>query len=68
MTFMLSSKTAHPDEAARVLGTDLGNRDLASEIFGFTRSSSLLTDASSEVQLPFQSDVIDSGEKAGWRT
>ncbi len=57
MTFMLSSKTAHPDEAARVLELIFGNRDLASEIFGFTRSSSLLTDASSEVQLPFQSDV-----------
>jgi ABC-type glycerol-3-phosphate transport system substrate-binding protein len=57
MTFMLSSKTSHPEEVDRVLAIVFESKDLATEIFGFTRTSSLLADSSSEVQLPIQADV-----------
>jgi ABC-type glycerol-3-phosphate transport system substrate-binding protein len=57
MTFMLSSRTDHPDEAAKVLEMIFGSRDLASEIFDFTRSSSLLNDSGTIIPLPIQSDV-----------
>jgi ABC-type glycerol-3-phosphate transport system substrate-binding protein len=57
MTFMKSSKTSRPEEVDEVLAALFGSKDLASEIFDFTQTSSLLKDAGSEVPLPIQADV-----------
>ena len=56
MTFMKSSKTEHPAEVDAVLAAVFGSKDLASRIFDFTRTSSLLKDGS-EVPLPIQADI-----------
>jgi ABC-type glycerol-3-phosphate transport system substrate-binding protein len=56
MTFMKSSKTSRPDEVDAVLAAVFGSRDLASRIFDFTRTSSLLKEGS-DVPLPIQIDV-----------
>jgi hypothetical protein len=53
---MKSSKTEHPAEVDAVLAAVFGSKDLASRIFDFTRTSSLLKDGS-EVPLPIQADV-----------
>jgi ABC-type glycerol-3-phosphate transport system substrate-binding protein len=56
MTFMKSSKTEHPAEVDAVLAAVFGSKDLASRIFDFTRTSSLLKEGS-EVRLPIQADI-----------
>lgn len=57
MTFMKSSRTSHPAEVDRVLAAVFGSRELASEIFGYTRTFSLLKDAGTAVDLPVQADI-----------
>jgi ABC-type glycerol-3-phosphate transport system substrate-binding protein len=57
MTFMKSSRTAHPDEVDEVLSAVFSSRELASEILGFTRTSPLLKDAGPAIDLPVQADI-----------
>jgi ABC-type glycerol-3-phosphate transport system substrate-binding protein len=64
MTFMKSSRTSHADAVDQVLHAIFESKDLASEIFDFTKTSSLLKNIGPEVPLLIQSD-IDSYLKAG---
>jgi hypothetical protein len=64
MTFMKSSRTPHADAVDQVLHAIFESKDLASEIFDFTKTSSLLKNIGPEVPLLIQSD-IDGFLKAG---
>jgi len=64
MTFMKSSRTSHADAVDQVLNAIFESKDLASEIFDFTKTSSLLKNVGPEVPLLIQSD-IDGFLKAG---
>jgi ABC-type glycerol-3-phosphate transport system substrate-binding protein len=64
MTFMESSRTLHAAEVDNVLHAVFESKDLASEIFDFTKTSSLLKNIGPEVPLLIQPD-IDSYLKAG---
>ena len=64
MTFMKSSHTSHADAVDQVLHAIFESKDLASEIFDFTKTSSLLKNIGPEVPLLIQSD-IDGFLKAG---
>ena len=64
MTFMKSSRTSHAEAVDQVLHVIFESKDLASEIFDFTKTSSLLKNIGPEVPLLIQSD-IDSYLKAG---
>ena len=57
MTFMKSSRTSHGDEVDQVLHAIFESKDLASEIFDFTKTSSLLKNIGPEVPLLIQSDI-----------
>jgi ABC-type glycerol-3-phosphate transport system substrate-binding protein len=64
MTFMKSSRTSHADAVDKVLHAIFESKDLASEIFDFTKTSSLLKNIGPEVPLLIQSD-IDAFLKTG---
>ncbi len=64
MTFMKSSRTSHAEAVDQVLHAIFESKELASEIFDFTKTSSLLKNIGPEVPLLIQSD-IDSYLKAG---
>jgi len=64
MTFMKSSRTSHADAVDQVLHAIFESRELASEIFDFTKTSSLLKNIGPEVPLLIQPD-IDLYLKAG---
>jgi ABC-type glycerol-3-phosphate transport system substrate-binding protein len=64
MTFMKSSKSDHPDAVDNVLYAIFESKDLASEIFDYTKTSSMLKNISPEVPLLIQPD-IDRYLKAG---
>jgi ABC-type glycerol-3-phosphate transport system substrate-binding protein len=64
MTFMKSSRTTHADAVDKVLHAIFESRELASEIFDFTKTSSLLKNIGPEVPLLIQPD-IDRYLKAG---
>ena len=57
MTFMKSSKTAHPAEVDRVLAAIFSSGELASEILGFTRTSSVLESPGPSIDLPVQAEI-----------
>ena len=57
MTFMKSSRTTHADAVDQVLHAIFESKDLASEIFDFTKTSSLLKNIGPEVPLLIQSDI-----------
>lgn len=57
MTFMTSSKTTHPDAVENVLHSIFESRDLASEIFDYTKTSSMLKSINPDVPLLIQPDI-----------
>lgn len=57
MTFMSSSKSPHPGAIERVLRAIFDSKDLASEIFDYTKTSSMLKSIKPDVPLLIQSDV-----------
>jgi len=57
MTFMKSSRTSRADAVDQVLHAIFESKDLASEIFDFTKTSSLLKNIGPEVPLLIQSDI-----------
>jgi ABC-type glycerol-3-phosphate transport system substrate-binding protein len=57
MTFMTSSKTTHPDAVEKVLHSIFESRDLASEIFDYTKTSSMLKNIKPDVPLLIQPDI-----------
>jgi ABC-type glycerol-3-phosphate transport system substrate-binding protein len=57
MTFMESSKTAHPAEVDRVLRAIFSSSELSSEILDFTKTVSLLKATDQEATLPVQVDI-----------
>ncbi|HEY9593173.1 MAG TPA: extracellular solute-binding protein, partial [Spirochaetia bacterium] len=57
MTFMKSSKTPYGKDVDGVLGAIFESRDLASEIFDYTKTSSLLRDIQPDVPLLIQPDI-----------
>jgi ABC-type glycerol-3-phosphate transport system substrate-binding protein len=57
MTFMISSKTAYPNEVNSVLQAILNNEDLFSEILDYTKTVSMLKDQKAEAPLLIQGDI-----------
>jgi len=57
MTFMKSSKSEHPDAVDKVLQAVFESKDLASQIFDYTKTSSMLKNIGPDVPLLIQPDI-----------
>jgi ABC-type glycerol-3-phosphate transport system substrate-binding protein len=57
MTFMKSSKSEHPDAVDKALRAIFESKDLASQIFDYTKTSSMLKNIGPDVPLLIQPDI-----------
>jgi ABC-type glycerol-3-phosphate transport system substrate-binding protein len=57
MTFMKSSKSEHADAVDKVLAAVFESKDLASQIFDYTKTSSMLKNIGPDVPLLIQPDI-----------
>ena len=57
MTLMTSSKNSHSDAGDKVLHAIFASKDLASEIFDYTQTSSMLKNINPDVPLLIQPDI-----------